>query len=81
MRPPFEPAGGGGEQVGRVERLDPKRQAAGVRLRHQQQVLRQLHEPVDLDGAALDRLAQVVGRPGVEQGQLELGAEQGERRA
>jgi hypothetical protein len=80
LRAPLEAAGDGGEQLGSGQRLHPQRQPPAVGAGDQQQVVGEPGEPVDLLRGPADRLAELVLRLRVAQRQLELRAQQRERR-
>ena len=67
------------EQRGGRQRLDLERQCSLLGLRDEQQVFCQLREPVGFFGGGAKRLAQLVFRFAVTEGELELGAKEGER--
>ena len=68
------------EHLGCVEPLRADRQPALVCPRKQQQVLGEPGQPFGLLGRRMEGLLELVARARPPQGQVELGAEQGERR-
>ena len=80
-RPPGIPGGDGGEHLGGPHALAAHRQPSLVGAGDQEQVLGEPRQPLRLLGGGAQCLLELRGRARAAQGELELGAQQRERRA